>query len=174
MKLYHGSNEVFKRFKISKELVRHDQAMLPEGLGVYMTTDKNITKSYGDIIYSVECGAIYDFSKAKQAKKIIHLFLLEMDCKDVLIDYINTEDSSRCFEGVKCGEISVVGLITEIWDLHEEGIYSSGYLFDLLDYQEDLEKNWQRFLEKKVIKYYAKDFNEYIYLSKNVKNIKIL
>jgi len=173
MRLYHGSNEVFKRFKISEELARNDwETILPEGLGVYMTSDKNIARSYGDIIYNIECiGGVYDFSKAKQAKKIVQRFLLEFDYKEVLINKI---DSNASFEGVEDGDISIVGLITEIWDLHEEGIYSSGYLFDLLDYQEDLEKNWQIFLKRKIIKYYCKDFKCNIYISKNVDNIKIL
>jgi len=173
MKLYHGSSTKFNKFKIAKKLTRNDwESILPEGLGVYMTSDENIARSYGDIIYNIECiGGVYDFSKAKQAKKIVQRFLLEFDYKEVLINKI---DSNASFEGVEDGDISIVGLITEIWDLHEEGIYSSGYLFDLLDYQEDLEKNWQNFLEKKVIKYYCKDFKCNIYIAKNVDNIKIL
>jgi len=174
MELYHGSNTVFKKFKIAKELARNDwETILPEGLGIYMTSDREIAKSYGKIVYNIECGAIYDFSKAKQAKKIVQRFLLEMDDKEVLTKYINSQASGKSFEGVEDGDISVIGLITEIWDLHEERIYSSGYLFDLLDYQEDLEKNWQTFLKRKIIKYFQKDFKCNLYISKNVENIKI-
>ena len=175
MKLYHGSSTKFDKFKISKELSRNDwESILPEGLGVYMTSDENIASDYGSIIYTIECGAIYDFSKTSEIKSIVQGFLLEFDHHDVLTDNMDTEETLMSFEGVEDGNIAVTGLITEIWDLHEEDMYNLNYNLNLLDYQKDLEKNWQNFLEKKVIKYYCKDFKCNIYISKNVDNIKIL
>lgn len=174
MKLYHGSSRNFEKFKISEKLARHDiQTVLPEGLGVYMTKNIEVAKSYGKNVYVVEAKGILDFSKLSTIKKETHYFLSQFDYNDVLLNLFDTEESKITFEGVKFGEISIVKLIKELWMMHEELIYTKNYKFDLFDYFDELENNWDNFLKTGVIKYFQKGFNDFVYISKNESLIKI-
>lgn len=54
MIVYHGSNSNFKRLRISKSLVKHNSTLLNEGLGIYFSIDKEVARSYGKYIYTLE------------------------------------------------------------------------------------------------------------------------
>lgn len=71
MIVYHGSNSNFKKLRIAKSLVKHQSTLENEGLGIYFTTDKEIARSYGKWIYSLEIpDDMIDFRNKKSLHKI--------------------------------------------------------------------------------------------------------
>ena len=59
MVVYHGSNSNFKKLRISKDLVKRESTKTNEGMGIYFTTDKEIARSYGKYIYTIEINDKY-------------------------------------------------------------------------------------------------------------------
>ena len=167
MILYHGSFTNFDNFVVSPELARHDiQTVLPEGLGVYMTEKKEIAKSYGDILYYIEATEIYNFTTIKAIYKIINDFLTEYDTNKILKRVLQSKESKVTFEAIKIGKISILKIIKELWDMHEKNIHSLNLKFDIYEYEKFLIEDWEKFLEKKVIKYYCKGLGA-VYITKN-------
>lgn len=54
MVVYHGSDSNFKRLRIANELVKRISTKDNEGLGIYFSTDKQVARSYGKYIYTLD------------------------------------------------------------------------------------------------------------------------
>lgn len=65
MIVYHGSNANFKKLRIAKGLVQRESTKTNEGMGIYFSTDKEVARSYGKYIYTLEINDKYfrDFRK---------------------------------------------------------------------------------------------------------------
>jgi hypothetical protein len=59
MIVYHGSNHNFKTLKIGKNLVENQSSLENEGIGIYFSKDKEIAKSYGKYLYTLEINPKY-------------------------------------------------------------------------------------------------------------------
>ena len=72
MLVYHGSMASFGQFRIENGLVRNSSTLINEGKGIYFSTDKNIAKSYGKYLYTVNVDApVIDYRyKANCAKYV--------------------------------------------------------------------------------------------------------
>ena len=90
MIVYHGSNSNFKKLRIAKELVQRESTKTNEGMGIYFSTDKEVARSYGKYIYTLEINDKYfkDFRRrticrlhiaevAKRIYKELHIDILE-------------------------------------------------------------------------------------------------
>lgn len=73
MIVYHGSYSRFKQLRISKSLVKHTSTELNEGIGIYFSTDREVAKSYGKYIYTLEINDTYlcKFNTIIQCKKYL-------------------------------------------------------------------------------------------------------
>ena len=74
MIVYHGSNRNFKKLRIAKELVQRESTKTNEGMGIYFSTDKEVARSYGKYLYTIEINKayFYDFRKRITCKGYIH------------------------------------------------------------------------------------------------------
>lgn len=54
MVVYHGSDSNFKKLRIAKDLVKRISTKDNEGMGIYFSTDKEVARSYGKYIYTLE------------------------------------------------------------------------------------------------------------------------
>lgn len=74
MVVYHGSNSNFKKLRISKDLVKRESTKTNEGMGIYFTTDKEIARSYGKYIYTIEINDKYfrDYRKRLACQGYVH------------------------------------------------------------------------------------------------------
>ena len=74
MIVYHGSPRNFRKLRIDKKLVRHNASLENEGCGIYITTDINIAKSYGNYIYEIEVADSYvrDFRNLRECTKYVN------------------------------------------------------------------------------------------------------
>ena len=96
MIVYHGSNRNFKKLRIAKELVRYESTKTNEGMGVYFSTNKEVARSYGKYIYTLEINDEYlkDFRRrticrlhiAQAAKRIYK------ELKIDILKYISMND----------------------------------------------------------------------------------
>jgi len=102
MIVYHGSNSCFRNLRIHKSLVKHESTLLNEGLGIYFSTDREVAKSYGKYLYTIEIQDEYfkDFRDRKVCQDYIkglarHIYQIEkiniLDLIDVksLINYMH-------------------------------------------------------------------------------------
>lgn len=124
MIVYHGSNSNFKKLRISSSLVKHESTKTNEGLGIYFSTNKEVARSYGKYIYTLEINDNYfvDFRKKDKCsfyiRKLIHTVYKETGIK--INKYFSAEDIiNRMYFGGQA--ISTVGKdIAEILDNTEE------------------------------------------------------
>lgn len=170
--LYHRSNSAFIHFNQSYWKDGR------EGKGVYMS-DKDNFKSYGKYLYIIEynCGhnvSIYDFTDEKNILEILRKFLRQFDTRKIICKELNNECVQNYIEGVKEGIYSCTQLIKNIWDCVECELYEKNYRFDLLTYNEKLIKDWEIFLFDGILKYYDSQFEQDVYLTRNINNIRII
>lgn len=73
MEVYHGSNSNFKKLRIARNIVRSSSTMLNEGMGIYFSTDRNVAKSYGKYLYTLEINDKYfkDFREEKVCRQYV-------------------------------------------------------------------------------------------------------
>lgn len=170
MILYHGSNEVFEEFKISKELAHHDvESILPEGIGVYMTSKKEIAKSYGEL-YTVEIQAknILDFTTFKSCKRIINNFLKVYDTEKLLINIDDTINS------IIDDRVQIIEMIKDIVLWNEEEVYNTiSSDFDFYNYEEKITKNWTNYINQYCLKYNSNDLG-IVYIAKNTEILTLI
>jgi hypothetical protein len=173
--LYHGSNSDFKQFKIDESLVKHDiQTVLPEGVGVYMSHNRDFVKNYGKIIYIIEPLKILDFTKKSNIRKIIKDFLNKFDTEKIIINNLNINQLNNSIEMAYNGDMAIMKLLKELWMLSEENMYlNNNYEIDLYDYYDRLEEKYFNFLKSGVIAYNDKNIG-IIYISKDINNFKLI
>ena len=77
---YHGSNSNFRQLRIAKSLVKHTSTLDNEGLGIYFSTDKEVAKSYGKYLYTLEINNKYfrDFRNIKTCRQYLALLSQEV------------------------------------------------------------------------------------------------
>lgn len=98
MIVYHGSNRNFKKLRIAKELVQRESTKTNEGMGIYFSTDKEVARSYGKYIYTLEINDKYflDFRARGRCRiyvgKIAQKIYKEL--KIDILDYISLEDTA--------------------------------------------------------------------------------
>ena len=107
MIVYHGSNSNFKKLRIAKSLVQHQSTLENEGLGIYFTTDKEIAKSYGKWIYSLEIpDDMIDFRDKKACTKYINAIRSKV-LKEFNVDIFKYFDYNQFITCVHCGGIAI-------------------------------------------------------------------
>lgn len=98
MIVYHGSNSNFKKLRIAKELVQRESTKTNEGMGIYFSTNKEVARSYGKYIYTLEINDKYflDFRARGRCRiyvgKIAQKIYKEL--KIDILDYISLEDTA--------------------------------------------------------------------------------
>ena len=137
MVVYHGSNSNFKKLRIAKELVQHENTKTNEGMGIYFSTDIEVARSYGKYIYTLEINDEYfrDFRKRIVCKSYVAKIVREIrDKTNINIAYFIDIDSlvDRMYYGGQ--SISKVG--------HE--------IYMLLDSNE----NWCKFPQYRIKRVY--------------------
>ena len=73
MVAYHGSNEYFDNFIISKNLSKSNASELNEGLGIYFSLKQEVAESYGEYIYTLKINDKYikDFRVKSECKRYV-------------------------------------------------------------------------------------------------------
>lgn len=116
MIVYHGSNRNFKKLRIAKELVRTQSSLVNEGMGIYFSTDKEVAKSYGKYIYTIEINdrCFLDF-RARGRCRIYLGKLAQKIYKELkidILDYINLEETA---DRMYWGGLAISGVGREIY-----------------------------------------------------------
>ena len=164
MIVYHGSNANFKKLRIAKGLVQRESTKTNEGMGIYFSTDKEVARSYGKYIYTLEINDKFftDFRGrtlcgvyvAKIAQKIYK------ELKIDIIDYINIKETS---DRMYWGGLSIAGVGRELYMLLD----SNEKFYQLPQYKIDRIYQMLRGIDRKPPKAYM--FNYHI---KNIGVIK--
>ena len=96
MLVYHGSDSNFKKLRVGKSLVKKGSTMSNEGCGIYFFTKKEMAKSYGKYVYTIEINDNYllDFKSKTVCRK--YLNNIRMDIREKfnvdIANYIKLED----------------------------------------------------------------------------------
>jgi hypothetical protein len=103
---YHGSNSNFKTLKISKSLVQHKSTLENEGLGIYISTNPEVAKTYGKYTYVLEINdkCIVDFRKKATCTAYVNYIAKSVydQTKVYLSRYMNlTQISDRIYLGAQ-------------------------------------------------------------------------
>lgn len=77
MIVYHGSDSNFKKLKIAPRLCKRISTSTNEGYGIYFTTDKELARSYGKYIYTLDIADSYFYD-----------FRIKSNCVDYLTEII--------------------------------------------------------------------------------------
>ena len=89
MQLYHGSKNDFNQFNF-KHLGKNGKA---QGSGIYLTTNSDFAKGYGDILYTV------DMVKGK-ALSLDKITITRATLKKIMLDLHDTVDYLNCINDV--------------------------------------------------------------------------
>lgn len=163
--LYHGTDRIFDKFKISKELAKTDISSLAEGYGIYFSTSNFFASHYGNVIYTIEVteNDYTDFTNEDVVRGIITS--IEKDVDVPIWKYL---DEDSIVEGILSGDLPVLKLYKEIcnWlDSQYEFYEKYGHL---VTYEEDclFQKIEDLFFAKikDIVKYYDKGFNDNIFI----------
>lgn len=116
MLVYHGSDSNFKKLRIAKSLVKHESTLTNEGMGIYFSTDKEIAKSYGKYIYTLEINdkCFVDFRNRTKCRLYVAKLANSVYQKtgvDIL-QYINLEETA---DRMYWGGLSICGVGREIY-----------------------------------------------------------
>lgn len=171
--LFHGSPNHFYEFNINKDFLNTRPENLVEGIGIYLTDNKEIAENYGKYLYHVIVNKknILDFTKKETIKNIIK----ETE-KEVKKTYKNfnfkkyIKNISELIENVVDGYLSI-SFYKEI-----NNLLDSNEVF-YIDFQEDvenifeiIEKTIKKYTNNYIIKY--KDNNlGYVYIYKNPEDV---
>lgn len=95
---YHGSNSNFKKLRIAKELIRRESTKTNEGMGIYFSTDKEVARSYGKYLYTLEINDKYFVDFRARGKCRLYLGKLAQkiykELKIDILDYISLEETA--------------------------------------------------------------------------------
>lgn len=116
MVVYHGSNRNFKKLRIAKELVRTQSSLVNEGMGIYFSTDKEIARSYGKYIYTLEINDKFFLDFRTRSRCRIYLGKLAQkiykELKIDILEYINLEETA---DRMYWGGLAISGVGREIY-----------------------------------------------------------
>ena len=118
MIVYHGSNSNFKKLRISSSLVQHESTKTNEGLGIYFSTDKEVARSYGKYIYTLEINDKYFIDFRNRTKCRLYVAKLAQsiyrELKVDILDYINIEETA---DRMYWGGLAISGVGIEVYML---------------------------------------------------------
>lgn len=118
MIVYHGSDSNFKKLRIAKSLVKHESTFENEGIGIYYSTDKEIARSYGKYLYTLE---IHDdkytnFKKRKECEKYVLNMMKEVQakCNVNLNQYLSADMITQTIDRMYLGGLAISGVGKEL------------------------------------------------------------
>lgn len=118
MIVYHGSNSNFKKLRISSSLVQHESTKTNEGLGIYFSTDKEVARSYGKYIYTLEINDKYFVDFRNRTKCRLYVAKLAQsiykELKVDILEYINIEETA---DRMYWGGLAISGVGREVYML---------------------------------------------------------
>lgn len=116
MIVYHGSNSNFRKLRISKDLVKNQSTLENEGLGIYFSTDKEVARSYGKYLYTLEINDEYfiDFRKEVNCRLYIAK-LAEHIHKSLKVNILKYIDIKQLYTGMYCGNLAISTIGKEIY-----------------------------------------------------------
>ena len=120
MIVYHGSDSNFKQLRIAKSLVKHRSTLENEGLGVYFALDKEVARSYGKYIYTLDINNKYlkDFRNASVCDSYLRRIAEEIQ-KDININILYYIDLNQFITRMCCGGISIASTCEDIYNILE-------------------------------------------------------
>lgn len=114
MIVYHGSSANFGQLRVGKRLVRNSSSLTNEGMGIYFSLDKNVAKSYGKYLYTINIDAsVIDYRLAVNSKLYIEAIRNYIIHK-FGVDISNYIDYNAISWFVQSGVVGVQGLPVEI------------------------------------------------------------
>lgn len=118
MIVYHGSNSNFKKLRISSSLVKHESTKTNEGLGIYFSTNKEVARSYGKYIYTLEINDNYFVDFRNKAKCRLYVITLTKSIySETKIDILKYFDINDLVNRMYWGGQSISGVGREIYML---------------------------------------------------------
>ena len=164
MIVYHGSNSNFKKLRIAKELVQRESTKTNEGMGIYFSTDKEVARSYGKYIYTLEINDKYfkDFRRRTICRLHIATVakLIYKELKIDILEYFSMHDLA---ERMYWGGQAICNVGHEIYMLLD----SNEKWYNIPQYKIERVYQMLRVYDKKSLKAYM--FNYHI---KNIGIIK--
>ena len=117
MIVYHGSNSNFKHLKISTALSKrnYNNSLDNEGPGIYFSTDKELARSYGKYIYTLELNDKYfiDFRHQSACNEYLSKISQEIFNK-FRIEILNFIDMHRIADRMRWGGLMISNISREI------------------------------------------------------------
>lgn len=177
LRLYHGSNKLFSNFEVREDLCVHDiESVLSEGMGIYLTDNKNIASNYGNIIYEVEVEDrnILDLTNVEGVS-----FVIQRLCEGLgeigvdVRDYLREETLDSIMGGVVCGGLYCTKIDRELEMCldGEESFYSDGNVSDEV-FERLRSVNREDILDRYIIKFNDRGLGV-VYIAKNPSLLKI-
>ena len=117
---YHGSDSNFKKLRISKSLVKHRSTLENEGLGIYFTLDKEVARSYGKYIYTLEINNKYlkDFRNTSVCESYLRGIAEEIQ-KGINTNILYYIDYQQFAMRMHCGGLSIASTCEDIYNILE-------------------------------------------------------
>lgn len=115
MIVYHGSNSCFQKLRIHKDLVKSSGTLLNEGMGIYFSLDKEVCKSYGKYLYTLEINnnSLIDFRSKAECRKYI-LQIAKVVNSMTKIDILNYFNAQGVIDYLYLGNTAISGAGREI------------------------------------------------------------
>lgn len=118
MIVYHGSNSNFKKLRISSSLVKHESTKTNEGLGIYFSTNKEVARSYGKYLYTLEINDKYFVDFRNKARCRLYVTTLVKNIyNETKIDISKYLDINDLVNRMYWGGQSISGVGREIYML---------------------------------------------------------
>jgi hypothetical protein len=177
MLLYHGSPQKFTDFKVSENLCRHDiQTILTEGVGIYMSRDIKVAKSYGEFLYTVEVDdtLVLDMTNFIVVRSLISKFSKNLEVLGFnLIKYIKASTLESMVSGIVLGSFSCTDMARELELLLDCNEYFHTDNNKITSVYKNLQKTQKDILRSHIIKFTDISLGT-VYIGKNPKLLKIL
>ena len=120
MVVYHGSDSNFQQLRIAKSLVKHRSTLENEGLGIYFALDKEIARSYGKYIYTLDINKKYlkDFRNAFVCESYLRGIADEIQ-KGINTNILYYIDFQQFVMRMHCGGLSIASTCEDIYNILE-------------------------------------------------------
>lgn len=124
MIVYHGSNSNFKKLRISSSLVKHESTKTNEGLGIYFSTNKEVARSYGKYIYTLEINDKYFIDFRGRTKCRLYVAKLAQSIyKELKIDILKYFSLEAITDRMYWGGLAISGVGHEVYMLLDSNEY---------------------------------------------------
>lgn len=121
MVVYHGSNHRFRSLRIEKSLVECRSTMTNEGLGIYFSKNKEVAKSYGRYVYTIDIPdeVVIDFTDRATCKRYYKDLIKTIDEKNhiKLEEYISYDIEKILIDRMYLGGQCLFSLGREIYNI---------------------------------------------------------